>query len=464
MGKHLAHLHRAKYYAKRVWQLKKRIKLLLLTLFLLYLAVLSQIYATWWVYPHTKLGNIDISGKSIRDVDRLIDEFSVLPYRVRVRDREYTYVYAKLGVILENDRIKQTIFERNRAPFPLNAIALVQSFFTQVRITPPLTFTQEFNEYIQQTVFEFSDMPDEIYFDDQQKSLVYVENEERYRIDENYFMDLLAQRLGDNTAPLYPKLVRIENEKAKLVADTSDRMKNVFLAPLTVLVDAGGTSQAFILSEKDLLDITDIQLSDDQTSVTVAVKEEAFTSIVNEKVKKLKLIIRGNVVTPKVVDDLQSLLTSRFDGHTVDALTISIDTGPNTTGSITDKYIEVDISQQKMYLFKNGKLHKTFRVSTGLDYPTPTGEFTILNKTGLGYSNIYKVWLPYWMGFKYSEELKAYFGIHELPYTLVDGKQIKRPRDFIGQPNTGGCVALDVGAAKEVYQFADIGTRVVIYN
>ncbi len=463
MRKHLIHLHRATYYAKRVWMLRKRVKLLLFTLFILYLLAASQIYATWWVYPHTKLGTIDISGKSVSEVDHLIDSFALLPYRVRVRDREYTYIYSKLGVVLDNERIKQAIFARNRAPLPFNIYTLVKSFFIPATIEAPLTFTQEFSEYIKQTVFEFSEAPDEIYFDDQQKSLVYVENEERYRIDEEYFMRLLSQRIGDNTAPLYPKLTRIENEKAKLIADTSNRMKNVFLTPLTVLVDTGGTSQAFILTEKELADMTDIQLSEDQTSVTIGVKEAPLTTTVNEKVKKLKLIIRGNVVTPKVIEDLQAVLTNRYDGHTVDALTISIDTGPNTTGSITDKYIEVDISQQKMYLFKDGRLIKTFRVSTGLDYPTPTGEFTILNKTGLGFSNIYKSWLPYWMGFKYSEELNAYFGIHETPYKLINGQEYRKP-NFIGQPNTGGCVALGVGDAKYVYQFADIGTRVVIYN
>jgi lipoprotein-anchoring transpeptidase ErfK/SrfK len=131
---------------------------------------------------------------------------------------------------------------------------------------------------------------------------------------------------------------------------------------------------------------------------------------------------------------------------------------------MADKYIEVDISQQKMYLFHRGVLQKTYRVSTGLEYPTPTGEFTILNKVGLGFSNIYDVWMPWWMGFKYSDELHAYFGIHELPYKEINGTKIARSNAALGAPSTGGCVALGVGDAQEVYRFADIGTRLVIYN
>jgi lipoprotein-anchoring transpeptidase ErfK/SrfK len=99
-----------------------------------------------------------------------------------------------------------------------------------------------------------------------------------------------------------------------------------------------------------------------------------------------------------------------------------------------------------------------------LEYPTPVGEFTILNKAGIGYSDIYDVWMPWWMGFNYSNELHAYFGIHELPYKLSGNNVIRRPANFIGSPHTGGCVALGVGDAQEVYKFADIGTKVVIYQ
>ena len=72
--------------------------------------------------------------------------------------------------------------------------------------------------------------------------------------------------------------------------------------------------------------------------------------------------------------------------------------------------------------------------------------------------------MPYWMGFEFSKELGAYFGIHELPYFYSGTKKIQRPREFIGAPNTGGCVALDIGDAKEVYQLANLGTPVVIYQ
>lgn len=457
MRKHITHLH-------RIWRLRKRVKLILLVGFFLYASVLSQIYAAFWVYPNTHVGRSDISGSSKKSINQLIEKYPALTYRVRIQNREYEYTYADLGIVLDPDIIKKEIFTRNKKPFPLNTVALVQSFFRPTQLEIPLVFTQEFIAFIDQTVFDFSETTDTVSFDPNQKTLEYIENEERYRIDEAYFVELLRSRVGDNAAPLYPKLTRIQNEKALIMADVSDRIKRVFLTPVTVLIKTDGITESFILSENELVDIVHVNLSPDQTTVQIDVNQQPLIHLINEHVKKLKILARGNVVTPKVVEEMRDLLTARFNGHTADALTINFDTGPNTTGSISDTYIEVDISQQKMYLFQNGKPTKEYRVSTGLDYPTPTGEFTILNKVGLGYSTIYDVWLPWWMGFKYSNELDAYFGIHELPYKLSGDQTIQRPSNFIGQPNTGGCVALGVGDAQEVYRFADIGTKVVIYN
>lgn len=450
--------------AARVWRLKKRFKLALGMAFLLYIALAFHMYGIFWVYPNTTLGNIDISGFTLSRLDEQISQYQGLRYQIRIQNREYTVTYDDLGVQMPHDTIRASVFERNMRPFPLNAIALAKAFFVPTAIEVPLVFTQDFTTYIEQSVFDFSEQEDEVQFDPQEKSLVYVEHEERYRYDEQYLVELLKQRVGNNRTPLYPKLIRVTNEKAAIVANASDRMKQVFLWPLRILVSTQGTTESFLLSEKELAEIARVSLSHDQTTVMLSVHEEALIRIVNEHVKHLKIITRGNVVTPKVIEHMRDILIARFDGHTADALTIDLDTGPNTTGSLADKYIEVDISQQKMYLFVRGVLQKTYRVSTGLEYPTPTGEFTILNKVGLGFSNIYDVWMPWWMGFKYSDELHAYFGIHELPYKEINGTKIPRSSNALGAPSTGGCVALGVGDAQEVYRFADIGTKLVIYN
>lgn len=392
-----------------------------------------------------------------------IDRIESLPYTIAIQDRRYTYTYQDLGVLIDREKTLTDLFAPNRQPFPLNLARLCISLFRRRNVSIPLVYTQGFHTFVQTSLYDFSDAPDEVQFDSKQKSLVFVENEERYKIDEESFRAILAERVGNNALALYPRLMKVTNESAMHIADTGSRIKSIFMEPLMVYVETGGMTESFVFTEKELSDFTDVKLSPDQSSATVTVQSEKAIVSINEHMKQTKLIVRGSVASPKVLKDIEDALISRYDGYPVDAITLNFDKGPNTTGSLAAKYIEIDISQQNMYLFKDNKLVREFRVSTGKDYPTPIGEFAIINKVGLGFSNIYDVWLPWWMGFNYSDTLHAYFGIHELPYVLSGNKQVYRPGDVIGVPNTGGCVALGVGDAKTVYQFADIGTKVAIY-
>lgn len=382
---------------------------------------------------------------------------------MHIQLRSYNYSLSDLGILIDKDQLRSHIFAPNTKKFPQNIFAMFNSLFIPRQVDIPLVFTQDFDKFIQDSVYDFTQLPDDIVFDQTDKMLLYVENEEKYRIDDLSLKSLLGSRVGNNSLPLYPKLIKLQNERAGAIANTGERIKNIFLEPLTVYVDASSNIKSFFLTEKELIQMTDVQLTEDSSTVNLGLHEDVVRKLINDHVHTLGFLPRDNIVSAKVLGDLEDFVRARFAGHSVDAITIALDSGPNTTGSNSTKYIEVDISQQKMYLFKNGKLLKTYRVSTGLEYPTPTGEYKIINKTGLGYSSIYNVWMPYWMGFKYSENLHAYFGIHELPYTLSDGKKIQQPGDNIGSPNTGGCVALGVGSAREVYQFAGIGTAVIIY-
>jgi len=132
---------------------------------------------------------------------------------------------------------------------------------------------------------------------------------------------------------------------------------------------------------------------------------------------------------------------------------------------LASRYIEVDISQQTMYFFDNGNLLRTYKISSGLYYPTPQGHFKIINKALDAYSDIYNVWMPYWIAFYYGEDINAYFGIHELPYWYTgDGEKKQRPRDFLGSPHTGGCISLDIGVAQEVYNMSYVGMDVYVFE
>lgn len=126
-------------------------------------------------------------------------------------------------------------------------------------------------------------------------------------------------------------------------------------------------------------------------------------------------------------------------------------------GKWEGKFIEVNLTQQTMYLFEGKDLKATYRVSTGKwSMPTPTGEFKIENKTDRAYSATYGLYMPWWMGFIGTE-----YGIHELPEWPNGAKE---GEDHLGVPVSHGCVRLGVGSAEAVYSFAEVGTPVFIHT
>lgn len=126
-------------------------------------------------------------------------------------------------------------------------------------------------------------------------------------------------------------------------------------------------------------------------------------------------------------------------------------------GKYEGRYIEVNLSEQMMYLFEGKDLRSTYRVSTGKwSMPTPTGEFKIENKHDRAYSATYGLYMPWWMGFIGTE-----YGIHELPEWPNGAKE---GEDHIGTPVSHGCIRLGIGSAEAVYNFATEGTLVFIHT
>lgn len=423
------------------------------------------IYSNLFTYPNTYLGAINISGKTAGQVTNFLTTEQKIKPAVQVKDRTYTYTYTQMGVIIDPTQAIAAAFSPNRNFFPLNLAYFIGSFFSKRSTPPPLAFTQNFDQFVADNTFDFGLSADDVTVDPTTKSVMVTENSENYRFDKTSFQALLLSHFGTNAHPMYPMLAKVTNETIDQIADTNQKLSAVFGSPIMVYLDLNSTTQAVELKEEDIREATTVTLLPDKTHVSVTVNPEALNRVLTARVHDNGFPIRNNVVSQNVINDFQQVINLRFGGTPINAVATELDSGPNTNGSLADKYIEIDIAQAKLYIFQNGKVYKSYPVSTGLDYPTPTGKFTILNKVGLGYSNIYQDWLPWWMGFAYSSDLNAYFGIHEQPYRLTtDGQIVQASPQAIGTPSTGGCVALAPGAAEEVYQFADVGTPVYIYN
>ncbi|MFH1392082.1 MAG: CapA family protein [bacterium] len=120
------------------------------------------------------------------------------------------------------------------------------------------------------------------------------------------------------------------------------------------------------------------------------------------------------------------------------------------------RFIDIDISEQKLSLYENSNLLKSFVISSGAPKtPTPKGDFSISEKIVLHWSEKYQQYLPYALRFD------NFYLIHEVPYSkegLRDGL------DKLGQPASHGCIRLNINDAQEVYNWAEIGTEVFIHE
>jgi lipoprotein-anchoring transpeptidase ErfK/SrfK len=122
----------------------------------------------------------------------------------------------------------------------------------------------------------------------------------------------------------------------------------------------------------------------------------------------------------------------------------------------TGKYIDINLTAQVLSFFEDGKMLSSSMISSGKrGMDTPKGEFKILTKRPRPWSKKYALYMPWFMGFTTEGH-----GIHELPEWPGGYKE---GAAHLGIPVSHGCVRLGIGPAKQVYEWTDIGTPVIIY-
>ena len=129
-----------------------------------------------------------------------------------------------------------------------------------------------------------------------------------------------------------------------------------------------------------------------------------------------------------------------------------------TPRPIPNKRIEVDISEQHFYAYEGNTLVYSFVCSTGEPgRDTAPGNYRVLDKIPMAYASTWNLKMPYWLGIYWAGTLEN--GIHALPI-LPSGQKLWD--GYLGQRVSYGCVILSTEAAKTIYDWAEIGTPVII--
>jgi len=127
-----------------------------------------------------------------------------------------------------------------------------------------------------------------------------------------------------------------------------------------------------------------------------------------------------------------------------------------TLGVDDSKWIEVDLSEQRLYMKQNGNTINSFLISSGKWAPTPTGEWRI------------------WIKLRYTrmrggvKALGTFYDLPNVPYTMYYdrgyGVHGAYWHNNFGQPMSHGCINMRPEEAGIVFNWASVGTRVVVHN
>jgi lipoprotein-anchoring transpeptidase ErfK/SrfK len=139
---------------------------------------------------------------------------------------------------------------------------------------------------------------------------------------------------------------------------------------------------------------------------------------------------------------------------------VAVPTSQPGTGNGAGKKIVVSLSKQTLTMYENGSLVSLRRVSTGKwSTPTPPGSYRTYNKITSAYSKAYGLYMEYWMAFTADGSM----GLHSLPYwKQKNGGRLYEGAAHIGTPVSHGCIRQTLAEAKSLYEWAPIGTPVII--
>jgi len=372
---------------------------------------------------------------------------------VTIDNDEKKLKYSDLGMTLDVDATMEQLRIKSLTGL-IDTWIVSFSGYTLTHIEPVFIVNDNFDLLVSQNIPDTRVVEETFSYDKNNGVFVYSSQERGARLDRT---DLRSKLVALNSFREKQILVNRIPETSyleKKVQEVNNKLSTIYRLPIEIIIE--GTNEIIEIGSQDILSLFGVEYSEDLRNVQFTVDKNSLSRFLATTPMRT---ISVDWASKKIKDTL----VQRYDDGVITPVVLGIDTGPNTDGTLAKKYIEVDISQQKLYFFEGGEIFKSYSVSTGLGYATPTGKYKVRNKSPMGFSGIFNVWMPWWMAFDYRNDIGAYLGIHELPYKLIGGIKIYRFGNYIGTKKTGGCIALSPGDSKEVYDKSFIGMDIVIY-
>lgn len=415
---------------------------LILTIFALGI-YLSSLYLSHFVYPHTYLGDVDISGKTRKEVEQFLITRSLDTIKIQVNTRIYSFSYDDLGIIYYKDRALKDIFEPNQQPI-LKYINYVMALYSEKIIPPPLAFSQDFYTTLDTATFMFIDPQ--------------TKEGKQYEIDAEALKTQIALNFGKKEA-IQTTLREHDTDIDPTIM--ARRVSHVQEKPVDIILKKDSKTSNVTFSTAEVKGISTVRMNPETAEVDIAIDKKGLEDVIKNK-DVSKTDVSSEILKEDLKNDFTALLKKRLDGMESDIIITDVKNKTNTNGDKAKKYIEIDISDKTVYLFENGKVQAHYSIKNPLCDSLKNGTYGVKTKIRSMYSPDTERWVPYWIGFFLDSSKKTLFGIHEIPYQKKGDKE--KPHIKINAMKTESCVALSIGEAEKVYEFAEVNMPVYVFK
>ena len=190
---------------------------------------------------------------------------------------------------------------------------------------------------------------------------------------------------------------------------------------------------------------------------TVAASENLYRIALRYGLTTEQLAAANGMVNPNSIY-VGQVLRIPAPGQVISPIPAPQPPAPKPAPSSGAKKIVVSISKQHLWAYSGDQVVYSFIASTGLaTSPTAPGTYRVLDKIPNAYASTWNLQMPYWLGIYYVGRIEN--GIHALPI-LSSGQTLWS--GLLGRPASFGCVILDTASARSLYNWADLGTPVII--
>lgn len=286
--------------------------------------------------------------------------------------------------------------------------------------------------------------------------IVTVRQQFRHDLGEQFRVKVYVKNAGN--VPWFSPDSKCADAGRVYVGTTREKDRDsVFYSPGIEKDDNGWVSASRIRMDKGLLRVDPGQIAsftfwaeaDDQPSVY----REYFEPVVDGTMWLDDAEFKVDIYSGKTEDTAQSLRKKLMYAYKSSNI--------NDIPSDGERVVEVDLSDQKLYLKIDDYVVRTFIVSSGAaDTPTPVGTFAIKEKNDIRIG----AKPPHYIMPKFQRFTPQGAALHALPSLGNDGGVFwTEAKSHLGTPVSHGCVRMSPEDADYAYEFTEVGDNIVIH-